>query len=408
MGQNMLQPIFDLVWDGSSLFFKWLFDGWIKEDKKDLNIFFKSTGLKNKLDQYPKIIKSKNKGYIVTIPTGISEADFKKQKLALENYLNKQIDIKNKNGYINIEYLQELPKIINYKKPTKTGELIVPFAESSKGIEFINFKEEPHILLTGTTGSGKSVTLRNILTSLIYLYPNQIELVLIDFKIVELSIFKRLKQVNSYATELQEAKEIIANELEECKNRYKLFEELGVNNIYDYNKKVSAEKRLKYRFIVIEEFVMLTEDKKKIAMSMLKRLASISRASGQFLIITGQRFDNTVIDLVLRANVGNRLCHKMQDEANSRLILDETGAELLKNKGRLIYKSGAYKIECQSYFINDNEINKILEPFKKPKSENKPKADKSIVEDNKTSKKLNNSLTPIKKDITDLSFIDNL
>ena len=153
---------------------------------------------------------------------------------------------------------------------------------------------------------------------------------------------------------------------------------------------------------------MLTEDKKKIAMSMLKRLASISRASGQFLIITGQRFDNTVIDLVLRANIGNRLCHKMQDEANSKLILDEVGAELLDNKGRMIFKSGSKKVECQSYYISDEEVRKTIKPFIKPKNQSKDNPSQLINAPNKTSEKSNNKLKPIKENINDLSFLDNL
>ena len=302
----------------------------------------------------------------------------------------------------------KLPEMVSYKIPKKKDDLSIPFGESANGVEYINFKYEPHVLLTGSTGSGKSVTLRNIITSLICLYPHEIELILIDFKIVELAIFKRLKQVKKYVTDLDDAKEVIADEMEICKARYKLFEELEVNNIYDYNSKVPADKKLKYRFIVIEEFVMLTEDKKKIAISMLKRLASVSRASGQFIIITGQRFDNTVIDLVLRANIGNRLCHKMQDEANSKLILDEVGAEKIKNKGRMIYKCGSDKVECQSYYISESEIQKIIKPYIKPKSSNKVIKDKLQGEAHKTSENRSSKATDTKDNIIDLSFIDNL
>ena len=127
-----------------------------------------------------------------------------------------------------------------------------------------------------------------------------------------MAIFKNLKQTKCYVTEIEEAKDVIADLMAECKRRYKLFEEVGVTNIYDYNKKVSHDKRLKFDFIVIEEFVMLLQDKKKVAMSNLKTLASLSRASGQFLYITALRFDNTVIDLVLRSVIGYRICHLVE------------------------------------------------------------------------------------------------
>ena len=402
---NALQPIFDLFWDAGKIFFTWVFDGWI-EPKKSLDVFFKAANIKNSLGEYPEVVIDNKTVFVVFVPAGLSVDDFLKHKDALELYLNNEVKMEASSGWVRIEVLKELPEIIEYEIPSKTKELCIPFAKSIDGIEYIDFIKEPHILLTGSTGSGKSITLRNIITSLVYLYPNQIELVLIDFKIVELSIFKSLKQVRQYATDIEQAKEVISGELEEAKNRYKLFEKYGVTNIYDYNKKVSNDKKLKYRFIVIEEFVMLIEDKKKIAMKMLKQLSVISRASGQFIIITGQRFDNTVIDLVIRAQFGNRLCHKMQDEANSKLILDDVGAEKIKTQGRMIFKRNSEKIECQSYFISDYQVKNIIKPYLKLKKEvkkdmlpsntNKGTLEKNYITNDKLQGK-ENKTTPVAK-----------
>ena len=404
--ENILQPIFDLVWDSASIFFIWLLDGWIRP-KKDLKVFYEGAGVKNKVGDYPEIIAQNENGYIVKVPVGLSSIDLERTKEALEVYLGKDIDIKLTGDIAAITYSKELPSIINYKLPSKEGELLIPIGQSRNGIVYINFKNEtPHVLITGSTGSGKSITLRNLLTSIIYLYPNQIELTLIDFKVVELSIFKRLKQVNSYTTDIEVAKEVIADELKECKERYDLFESVEVTNIYDYNKKVPATKRLKYRFIVIEEFVMLLSDKKKIAMTMLKQLACLCRASGQFLIITGQRFDNTVIDLVLRANIGCRLCHKMEDEANSKLILDGPGAEKLRGNGHMVVKQGSIKNECQGYFIKDERIKSILSHhivtsnIKQSNISNDKLQDKQ----NKTSSRDDNKV----QKITNLDFLSKL
>lgn len=417
---NALQPIFDLFWDAGKIFFTWVFDGWI-EPKKSLDDFFKAANIKNSLGEYPEVVIDNKTVFVVFVPAGLSVDDFLKHKDALELYLNNEVKMEASSGWVRIEVLKELPEIIEYEIPSKTKELCIPFAKSIDGIEYIDFIKEPHILLTGSTGSGKSITLRNIITSLVYLYPNQIELALIDFKIVELSIFKSLKQVRQYATDIEQAKEVISGELEEAKNRYKLFEKYGVTNIYDYNKKVSNDKKLKYRFIVIEEFVMLIEDKKKIAMKMLKQLSVISRASGQFIIITGQRFDNTVIDLVIRAQFGNRLCHKMQDEANSKLIIDDAGAEKIKDKGRMIFKCNSEKIECQSYFIDEKTVKDIIKPYLEPKKEPKkdilsPNTNKGTLENDCIIKdKLQdkeNKIPPVankKVDFEyDLSFLDKL
>lgn len=417
---NALQPIFDLFWDAGKIFFTWVFDGWI-EPKKSLDDFFKAANIKNSLGEYPEVVIDNKTVFVVFVPAGLSVDDFLKHKDALELYLNNEVKMEASSGWVRIEMLKKLPKVIEYEIPKKTKELCIPFAVSGKGVEYINFKYEPHVLITGNTGSGKSITLRNIITSLVYLYPNQIELALIDFKIVELSIFKNLKQVRQYATDIEQAKEVISGELEEAKNRYKLFEKYGVTNIYDYNKKVSNDKKLKYRFIVIEEFVMLIEDKKKIAMKMLKQLSVISRASGQFIIITGQRFDNTVIDLVIRAQFGNRLCHKMQDEANSKLILDDVGAEKIKTQGRMIFKRNSEKIECQSYFISDYQVKNIIKPYLKPKKEvkkdmlpsntNKGTLENNYITNDKLQGKENKTTPVANKKVNfeyDLSFLDKL
>lgn len=233
---NALQPIFDLFWDAGKIFFTWVFDGWI-EPKKSLDNFFKAANIKNSLGEYPEVVIDNKTVFVVFVPAGLSVDDFLKHKDALELYLNNEVKMEASSGWVRIEMLKKLPKVIEYEIPKKTKELCIPFAVSGKGVEYINFKYEPHVLITGNTGSGKSITLRNIITSLVYLYPNQIELALIDFKIVELSIFKSLKQVRQYATDIEQAKEVISGELEEAKNRYKLFEKYGVTNIYDYNKK---------------------------------------------------------------------------------------------------------------------------------------------------------------------------
>ena len=188
----------------------------------------------------------------------------------------------------------------------------------------------------------------------------------------------------------------------------------GVNNIYDYNKKVSPDKRLKFDFIAIEEFVMLLQDKKKVAMTNLKTLASLSRASGQFLYITAQRFDNTVIDLVLRSVIGNRICHLVESENDSRLILDDIGAEKLRGNGRIIFKQGRNKVECQSYFITDYQIKNYTKKYilsryarkhlNASQSVSTVSTDK-ILDTKKENETRANTGT---QTITDLSFLDNI
>ena len=313
-----------------------------------------------------------------------------------------------------------LPEKIDYelqKRDTREG-IFIPIGYTYKNEPIVlDLKSNPHSVVSGVTGGGKSVCVKSMITSLMKNYDsNEINFYFIDFKIVEMSLFKRCTDyVKSYVTEIDEAKELLADLMEECKRRYRLFDELEVTNIWDYNKLVPKEKQLKKQIIVIEEFVEFTQDK-KVAMALLKRFSSLSRASGQFLILTGQRFDNTVIDLVLRNNLSNRIVFQMSDEANSKLLLGRSCAENINVKGRCYVKVNADIKECQSYYISDNEVKKIIKPFIKPKAknieskENKSTNDKLIKIDNKTSINQNNTVTEVqeKNKIIDLSFIDNL
>ena len=386
-------------------------------NKFDFVEYFKTTNFCNNQGVYPKLISQyqglKGDVYLFSIPLGLGLKEFEKQKGGIVAALGIDIDIRLVGKYIEIEVITNtLPTKVDYTLQNRIKDSIcISFAQSLEGQVYLDLKETPHTLCTGTTGGGKSITTRNIITSLINLYSNEIDLHLIDFKTVELSIFKKLEQTRSYVNEVEEAKEIIADRLEECKRRYKLFDELGVTNIYDYNKKVSADKKLKFEFIVIEEFVMLLEDKKKIAMTNLKKLASLSRASGQFLYITAQRFDNTIIDLVLRSVIGNRICHLVESENDSKLIIDITGAEKLRGNGHILFKNGSKVTECQSYFITDKQIrdytkkyinhNKSYEPIEANISNSKSINDK-VIEETKEAKENRD------KKVIDLSFIDNL
>ena len=414
MSTNLSETIVNTMFDVGKLSLKALYKLLSIKPYYNLEEFFRKVQLKNKQDQYPGLIKvfesKKGYTYLFSCPTGLGLSDFTKYKESIEIQLKEKIEIRERKGYIEIEVITiKLPSKINYKLPTKDKDSIyIPFADSLGGTLYLDLKETPHTLVTGATGSGKSVTTRNIITSLINLYPDEVDLYCIDFKVVELSPFKKLRQTKCYVNEVEDAKEVICDLMKECKERYKLFEELEVTNIYDYNKKVPKDKRLKYQFIAIEEFVMLLEDKKKVAMTNLKKLASLSRASGQFLYITGQRFDNTVIDLVLRANIGNRLCHKVESENDSKLIIDTIGAERLNGNGNLLAKLNGKVIEGQSYFISDEQVKEYIKPFiiqnkaiKDPYSKYKTKEDITINKEVKEPTKANN-------EVTDLSFLDNL
>ena len=420
---NLLTPIVDAIWN----YCKWTYDVWFGDNTFDFNSFFDSVGFKKKLDEKPKLLyknkKEKKNVYIFSIPEGLSLSDFEKYKEAMEQQLNNQIDIRYENKRIIIdEITSKLKSNYPYLLPTKEDKeaFRIPVGASIYGIEYIYPDKIPHTLISGTTGSGKSVCTKSLLTSILSMFnEDEADVFLIDFKLVELNLFKNCKQVTKYVYETEEAVEVIADLLEECKRRYKLFQDTNVTNLKEYNKKF-PNKKLKHQFIFIEEFVMFSEE--KVGMKMLRKLASLSRASSQFIFLSCQRPDNTVIDNVFKANVGNRLCFRTEDSKNSIVILDREGAEKLKGNGHGIYKTGAKDIEFQGYNIQDGDIEKYIKKYKVVKRTEAPEVapEKSNKKECKKIKKapdikdIPRAKTNINKNknnsntIYDLSFLDRL
>lgn len=413
---NLLAPLVDALWN----FFKWSYDIWFGGDTFNFNSFFDSVGLKNKLDEKPKLLdkhKKENKNsYIFSIPEGLSLSDFEKYKEAIEQQLNNKIEIKYENKRIIIdEITSKLKSNYPYILPTKEDKeaFRIPVGASIYGTEYIYPNKIPHTLISGTTGSGKSVCTKSLLTSILNMFTkDEVDVFLIDFKLVELNLFKQCNQVVKYVYEIEDAVEIIADLLEECKKRYKLFQDTNVTNLEEYNKKF-PNKKLKKQFIFIEEFVMFSEE--KVGMKMLRKLASLSRASSQFIFLSCQRPDNTVIDNVFKANVGNRLCFRTEDSKNSMVILDREGAEKLKGSGHGIYKTGAKDIEFQGYNIQDEDIEKYIKKYKVAKSarvaEIAPETSNIIKKapDKKDISRANSNINKNNSNkIYDLSFLDKL
>ena len=412
---NILTPLVNAIWN----YCKWTYDVWFGKDTFNFNNFFDSVGLKNKLDEKPKLLdshKTENKNsYIFSIPEGLSLSDFEKYKEAIEQQLNNKIEIKYENKRIIIdEITSKLKSNYPYILPTKEDReaFRIPVGASIYGTEYIYPNKIPHTLISGTTGSGKSVCTKSILTSILNMFTkDEADVFLIDFKLVELNLFKQCNQVVKYVYETEEAVEVVADLLEECKRRYKLFQDTNVTNLKEYNKKF-PNKKLKHQFIFIEEFVMFSEE--KVGMKMLRKLASLSRASSQFIFLSCQRPDNTVIDNVFKANVGNRLCFRTEDSKNSMVILDREGAEKLKGSGHGIYKTGAKDVEFQGYNIQDEDIEKYIKKYKviKRPEPSKVLSKSSNVKENKKApdiKDIPRAKTNINSNtIYDLSFLDKL
>lgn len=403
---NALQPIFDLCWESGRVFLTWLFDGWI-ETKIDLNDFFIAANIKNALGEYPKVVKNKKTVFIVKIPTGLNLDNFKRHQEALEIYLNNRVKIENSSGWLRIEILKELPEVVEYEMQKRTASTIkFNIGKSLDKTITLDLKENPHTYVVGTTGSGKSVMTKVIMTSLVNLYkPSELELYLCDLKMVELNLFRNLQHTKKFVYTVEDTTEVISDLLEETRKRYDLFMKNEVTDIFSYNK-LPGVKKLKYQVLYIEEIVMLLEDKNKSAMKLLKQLIAISRASGCYVFLTTQRPDNTIIDNVVKANINNRIVLKTEDKKNSVVALDEEGAEKLRGNGHGYLKNGSKIEEFQGYFITDEQVKEYTSRYRnKSTSEGLYSSnDKLQGERNKNVLEANDKV----EKLSDMSFLDKL
>ena len=361
---NLLAPLINSIWDCGALIINKLI-----KPRFDLEKYFKTIEMKNKQEVYPtRVAKYKgDKGEVekFSIPIGFNVDDFIKEKENIESQLNKKVEIRYKNKYIEIETIDiELPKIVKYMQPKRTKDSIcIPIGVSLTDSVWIDLKENPHSYIVGTTGSGKSVCTKGILTSLITMYkPSELEIYLGDLKRVELNLFANVKHCKRFVYTVEDVTELIADLLEETNKRYDLFMEHGVTSIFEYNK-LEGVKKLKYQVLYLEEIVMLLEDGKKRAMKLLKQLIAISRASGLYVFITTQRPSNDIIDNCVKANINNRIVFKTEDIKNSIVALDKEGAEALEGKGHGLLKQGANITEFRSYFIEDEEVKELMKPY---------------------------------------------
>lgn len=417
MSSSILDPLVVGIFDAAKLSGKLLLK--ILNIKEYFNIeeFFKTVELKNKKNHYPKQIKiySSEKGYIylISVPIGLSLADFNKHKGSLEIQLKNKIEIRERKGYIEIEVItKELNKNIPYSLPVRSKKegIHLTIGENLSEIIELNLKENPHSYIVGTTGSGKSVCTKGILTSISNLYsPAELELYLCDLKRVELNLFSKLKHTKKFVYTVEDTTEVIADLLEETNKRYDLFMKHNVTSIFEYNK-LQGVKKLKYQILYVEEIVLLLEDKKKTAMKLLKQLIAISRASGCYVFLTTQRPSNDVIDNVVKANINNRIVFKCEDSKNSIVALDQEGAENLKGKGHGLIKRGSDVIEFQSFNISDEQVKELTSKYivntraiKELYSNYKKEINEIVVSEKEKSIKPKKEIT-----IEDLSFLDNI
>jgi S-DNA-T family DNA segregation ATPase FtsK/SpoIIIE len=235
----------------------------------------------------------------------------------------------------------------------------------------------PHLLIAGTTGSGKSVCINTILLSILMTRtPRQVKLILVDPKMVELQAYKRVPHLCcDVVTNMKKAPGVLQWAVDEMENRYALLSAAGVNHIRNYNRLGQQElsKRLQrepdpervhlpYVVIVIDEFADLMNVAQNEVEELIQRLAQKSRAVGMHVILATQRPSSEVITGIIKANLPCQIAFKVNRRIDSRVILDANGAEKLLGYGDMLYMppGGGALLRAQGTFVADDELHAVV------------------------------------------------
>ena len=222
---------------------------------------------------------------------------------------------------------------------------------------FYDLNKAPHMLVAGTTGSGKSIFLHQVLVTLLMNHYNDADFVIIDPKGTEFGIYNALSNV-TYTSDVNRSISMMKDLVDQMENRYTTLRNNGCRDIDSFN---ANGTRMKHTVCVIDEFADLIMTNPKVE-DYVVRLAQKARAAGIHLIIATQRPVAEVITGLIKANIPTRIALKVTNSLESRLILDRNGAEKLNGKGDLLFlANGKFEpIRCQSAYIIEEELNNFL------------------------------------------------
>lgn len=263
-------------------------------------------------------------------------------------------------------------------------------------IQLADIAKMPHVLIAGSTGSGKSVCINTIITSIIYnSKPSEVKMVMVDPKVVELSVYNGIPHLLiPVVTDPKKAAGALAWAVQEMDNRYNLFASKGVRDLKGYNKAIEKEEgmgKLPQIVIIVDELADLMMVAAKDVEEAICRLAQKARAAGMHLVIATQRPSVDVITGLIKANIPSRIAFAVSSQVDSRTILDSVGAEKLLGKGdMLFFPTGAPKpVRVQGAFVSDEEVEKIVDFVKQNGTANYSEDILETIENsNKTEKEL--------------------
>lgn len=235
-------------------------------------------------------------------------------------------------------------------------------------VQIMDLAAQPHLLIAGATGSGKSVSINSTIINLLMTHtPNELKMLMIDPKMVELTAYNGIPHlISPVVTDFEQVAGALAWVTREMERRYKAFAELGARDIISYNKRVTTSEAMYYMVVIIDELadlMMLAADEVE---KYIARIAQMARATGIHLIIATQRPSTDVVTGLIKANFPSRIAFAVSSQIDSRVIIDSPGAEKLLGKGDMLYMApdSSKLTRLQGCFVSDNEIKNVVQYWK--------------------------------------------
>lgn len=285
------------------------------------------------------------------------------------------IEVPNKeNTAVLLRELIECPEFINH-----SSNIAFTVGKDIGGQNIVaDIAKMPHVLIAGATGSGKSVCINTIIMSILYkAHPNDVKLIMVDPKVVELSVYNGIPHLLiPVVTDPKKASAALNWAVAEMMERYEKFAALGVRDLKGYNKRVeeaAEEGHTDEKFPKLPQIVIIVDELADLMMvapgeveDAICRLAQLARAAGIHLIIATQRPSVNVITGLIKANVPSRVAFAVSSGVDSRTILDSVGAEKLLGRGDMLFFPSGYPkpVRIQGAFVSDKEVNSVVEFLK--------------------------------------------
>lgn len=278
--------------------------------------------------------------------------------------------------------MREIMEEMKKNKKLADCKLAAPLGRDIMGrVKYVDIAKTPHMLVAGSTGSGKSVCINNIIMSIIMrTTPDEVKMVLVDPKKVEFSVYDGIPHLlMPVVTDPKKANVALQKIVVEMDERYDIFKNSGTKNIISYNEEIEKElkknpdcgkAKMPYILVIIDELADLMLVAAKEVEESIMRITQLARAAGIHLIVATQRPSTNVVTGVIKANIPTRISFAVSSSIDSRTILDMTGAEKLLGRGDMLYKPQDENTptRVQGSFVSDGEIKRVVDACKKNSS----------------------------------------